>query len=125
MSTFVERSYACVRCAAPFTARVAIALNVTRHPHVRDDILAGTFQEATCAACGASMPLTTKLTYLDLARGQLFILDPYLDMSEQAIEADFQGAMQAALPHMRALVGGLARRGDVARRAAHAILQAG
>lgn len=57
----------CPRCQTPFEASVQTILNVKQNPRLKDDLLAGRLNVATCPACGTPLRVGSPLLYYDPA----------------------------------------------------------
>lgn len=76
MSTFATVPVVCPECGTEQHREVATSLNAARSPHLRDAILAQTFQVFVCDACTRRFLYTGTFPYLDLERRQLFGVFP-------------------------------------------------
>jgi hypothetical protein len=72
MSTYFEEEISCPCCGDTQARKVAHSINATRMPQVREAILDGTFQQATCDKCGAEFSVEWPFMYIDYARHQWF-----------------------------------------------------
>jgi CpXC protein len=68
MSTFARKPVSCPHCGDRRRREVVTSLSVGRSPHLRKEILAGTFQVFSCEACGRPFTYTGQFSYLDLER---------------------------------------------------------
>lgn len=84
MSVFVPLQVACPSCGKPVQFRSVLSVNADRRPDLRDEILAGNFQRETCAACGTAFRMAPDFTYVDTARGQMFVVRPLSALGDWA-----------------------------------------
>ncbi len=68
MSTWFDEEVRCPDCHAPFTARLAHGVHVSRAPEVRDMLFARTFHRLTCPHCAATFTAQRPLVYTDMDR---------------------------------------------------------
>ena len=54
MGTLRDHQVICPKCAARFTAGLVNAVNISRFPHMKDQILKRTFNRAKCPTCNHS-----------------------------------------------------------------------
>jgi hypothetical protein len=76
MSKFVQATKRCPACDTPAEWRVAIGINVSRHPPHRAAILAGTFQRFRCPRCGDDYLVDDPFLYMDFERRQMIGVFP-------------------------------------------------
>lgn len=79
MSRILTETVWCPRCSARQTGRVALSVNGQRSPHLRDQILAGTFQVTDCAGCHQPFWIANPFLYVDLERKLWFAVGSPLD----------------------------------------------
>lgn len=65
MSVFRDCALSCPRCAAGWTASMAVSVNGDRSPDIRRAILDGVFQVVTCPSCGAETVADGPLLYIE------------------------------------------------------------
>lgn len=70
MSLFVEMNLTCPQCAEVFSFDAVGSVNADRRPDLRQEILEGVFQIASCSACDHSFRLEPDFNYLDVGHGQ-------------------------------------------------------
>lgn len=70
MSLFNHATVTCPHCAAQFDVEVVASINADRRPDLRQQIIDGTFQAATCPKCATRFRLPPAFTYVDVGRGQ-------------------------------------------------------
>jgi hypothetical protein len=63
-------------CGAILSVFCADSINAERHPHMREAILARTLHVFRCDACLASIAVDKPFVYIDLARRQLYGVQP-------------------------------------------------
>ncbi|HIV70059.1 MAG TPA: CpXC domain-containing protein [Candidatus Aquabacterium excrementipullorum] len=90
MSIFHHVQAACGHCGQRNDVARTASVNAGRRPDLRAAILDGSFQRETCVSCGTVLRLPPHLTYIDMARGQWFLVE-----SAEAIER-WQTAEKAA-----------------------------
>ncbi len=104
MSTWVVRPLQCP-CGERFTAQLADGLHITKLPHVREAILAGTFHNVTCPACRVTRVVQTKTLYTDFDRMHwVAVAPPWLAADWETWAAvtqeEFDRNMRVAAPPM-------------------------
>jgi len=62
------RPFACPACGAALDAQLVDAVDPTRRPELRDDLLARRFHRLVCATCRAALELEHPVVYTDFAR---------------------------------------------------------
>ena len=70
MSQYFEERVTCPHCHAASSQKVANSVNGTRTPRLREEILAGTFQQSDCPSCGERFTVDHPFLYVDLPRKQ-------------------------------------------------------
>ena len=63
-------------CGAILSVLCADSINAERHPHMREAVLARTLHVFRCDACLASIAVDKPFVYIDLARRQLYGVQP-------------------------------------------------
>lgn len=84
MSTFSPYRLEC-RCGHAWTVDIAYGIHITRLPWAREQILDGTFQVFTCAACGEATAVTGSTVYTDFDRHEYVAVEPAVGASWQSI----------------------------------------
>ncbi|HUZ64422.1 MAG TPA: CpXC domain-containing protein [Acetobacteraceae bacterium] len=74
MSIFLTATATCPVCQATTEVELSASVNADRRPDLRDAILDGSFQAATCPKCASPMRLPARITYLDVGRGQWILM---------------------------------------------------
>jgi hypothetical protein len=69
MSLFETKSVPCPACGADVKYSLVYSVNADRRPDLRDAIVNGTFQAATCGACGAKFRVQPEFNFFDSGRG--------------------------------------------------------
>lgn len=88
MSLFTSTELTCPHCAEKVPFDVCASVNADRRPDLRDAILNGTFQLATCPHCSGQFHMEPQLNYLDVGRGQWIAAFPHDQIDQWAtIEA--------------------------------------
>ena len=82
MSLFQTEEVACPSCGEKVNFDVVYSVNADRRPDLREAVLDGTFQEATCANCDKSFRLAPELSYLDVARRQWILVQPFEQLEQ-------------------------------------------
>ncbi|MDE3011066.1 MAG: hypothetical protein KGI67_09275 [Pseudomonadota bacterium] len=109
MSIFHPAALVCASCGAQNTVQRTASVNADRRPELRAAILDRSFQQVPCDSCGMAMRLAPHLTYLDVRRGQWFMVEPASTIecwqnAEQAAFATWDRAFGSqATPQGRAL----------------------
>lgn len=75
MSVFHAAAAVCGKCGTENNAELAASVNADRRADLRAAILDGSFQALNCAKCGAALRLPAHVTYLDIGRGQWFLVE--------------------------------------------------
>ena len=70
MSIFRSLDVPCPGCDTPMEFELVFSVAADRRPALRDAILDGSFQRATCPVCGTSFRADPEFSYMDIARGQ-------------------------------------------------------
>lgn len=114
MSTFVPVSLTCPSCGHGFTADVALGIHITRLPHAREQILAGTFQVHACGSCAHRVTVESSMVYTDFERGHYVAVEPLgrmdREQAEKRHQAIFAGSFEAGPPIARDMGKGFVRR---------------
>ena len=76
MSIFHPVTAICGQCRTKLEIERSASVNANRRPDLRQAILDGSFQSATCKNCGTPLRLPPHLTYLDLQRQQWIMAEP-------------------------------------------------
>lgn len=76
MSVLAKLTVDCPACNAPVSIEGVASINADRRPDLRQAILAGTLQAATCAACGKAVRGEPELMLLDTQRDQWLLVRP-------------------------------------------------
>ena len=76
MSIFHSVHAVCGQCGTRNAVERTASVNADRAPELREAILDGTFQRATCTKCGSVLRLPPHLIYLDVGRGQWVMVEP-------------------------------------------------
>ncbi len=76
MSLFRNIKTPCPACGTPIEFAVVYSVNADRRAALRDDIMAGTFQQKTCDTCGEIFRMAPEFTYLHVAAGQFISVWP-------------------------------------------------
>lgn len=76
MSIFHPAELVCAHCGAHNTVQRTASVNADRRPELRAAIIDRSFQQMQCGSCGIAMRLAPHLTYLDVRRGQWFMVEP-------------------------------------------------
>jgi hypothetical protein len=90
MSMFQPYDLTCAACGHTFQVDLVAAVQVTRLPGARQQILDGTFQAFACPSCGQATAVESSLVYTDLARGQYVAVESAAGLSWQAAEMRHQ-----------------------------------
>lgn len=116
MSLFRTLDIPCPSCAAPVSFDLVHSVNADRRPDLRAEILARTFQQKSCAACGHAFRMEPEFSYLDTGRQQFIAVWPASVLPQwAAFEARSRGAFDKAFgsgapPEARELGQGLRAR---------------
>lgn len=70
MSIFRPLEVPCPGCDTPMQFELVFSVAADRRPALRDAILDGSFQRATCPVCDTSFRADPEFSYMDIARGQ-------------------------------------------------------
>ena len=70
MSIFRPLEVPCPGCDTPMQFELVFSVAADRRPALRDAILDGSFQRATCPVCGTTFRADPEFSYMDIARGQ-------------------------------------------------------
>ena len=76
MSLFRTLDIPCPSCAAPVSFDLVHSVNADRRPDLRAAILARTFQQKPCPACGHAFRMEPEFSYLDTGRKQFIAVWP-------------------------------------------------
>jgi len=76
MPSVLNASITCPRCGTPFTARVHDIVDVGREPGLKQALLQGQLNVATCPSCGQSGLLALPFLYHDPDKDQLLVFLP-------------------------------------------------
>ena len=97
MSIFQKTQLACPGCGTEVDFQTVHSVNIDRKAELRDQILAGTFQQEKCPSCDKSFRLDPRFTYVDLGRKQ-WIAVHELDQLErwQEVEEETKRLFDAA-----------------------------
>lgn len=82
MSIFRPISLPCPSCQAKVGFQAVHSVNADRRPDLRADILAQTFQQERCPACGAQFRLDPEFNLMDTKRGQWVAAAPLAKLSD-------------------------------------------
>lgn len=87
----------CPRCQTPFEAPVQAIINVQENPRLKDDLLVGRLNIATCPACGTRLRVGSPLFYFDPAKELAIAFMPMEMGLPQADQDRLIGSMANAL----------------------------
>lgn len=110
MSIFLPVTATCTKCGHAEETQLAASVNADRRPDLKAEILAGTFQAMECASCGTPIRLPAHLTYIDIERGQWFLvedtamLEQWWESEEEATEL-YEDAFGDAAPAVQREMG--------------------
>ena len=76
MGTLRDHQVICPKCAARFTAGLVNAVNISRFPHMKDQILKRTFNRAKCPTCGTVSAIEKHFMYTDTAASLAIVVHP-------------------------------------------------
>lgn len=76
MSTWAPFALACPACGASVEVPLLRGMHITRLPEVHEQIVRGTFQAATCDACGHRFVVERTSVYTDFERGHYLAVEP-------------------------------------------------
>ena len=116
MSIFQTTNVPCPSCGTKVDFRAVHSVNVDRSPHLREQILAGTFQQEACKNCGKGFRLDPQFNYMDLTRKEWIAVYPAADVErwremEDEIRETFEVAHGSKAPEpARALAEGITPR---------------
>jgi hypothetical protein len=111
MSTWQNVTVQCPRCAGDVAVRVAEGVHITRVPHVREQILAGTFHTFTCTKCSTTFPVAKRFVYTDFDRDHWILVALAGDESSwPAWEGQLRKDIKTAFDHGSPLVHRIAAR---------------
>jgi len=97
MSLFQTTKLACPACGKDVEFKVVHSVNIDRKPELREEIVAGTFQQENCGKCGEAFRLDPEFTYTDLARNQWIAVFALDELSRwQELEAEVQATFDVA-----------------------------
>lgn len=97
MSLFTGIKLACPSCGKDVDFQAVHSVNIDRKPELREEILAGTFQQQDCPECGKAFRLDPAFTYTDLGRKQWIAAFAIDDLSRwEEIEADVRQTFDVA-----------------------------
>jgi hypothetical protein len=84
-------------CGARVEMLCCLSINPERHPHLREQLLDRTLHQFQCAACGQTLSVEKKLSYIDLSRRQFYSVAPERDRAdERALAQDVVSAWNLA-----------------------------
>ena len=103
MSMFQTISVPCPNCGTENSFDAFSSVNADRRPDLRDGILSGDFQRATCSSCSEEFRLEPDLNYLDVERGSWIRALPldakaHWDQAEAEAKAAFDEAYGSGAP---------------------------
>lgn len=75
-------------CGVELEAFVAGSLNATRHPHLREALLAGRLHRFQCAGCGGELLVEASMFYFDFARRQFLGVFPRTELPSARAHAE-------------------------------------
>lgn len=116
MSLFRPMNVQCPKCDAIVNMSAVGSVNADRRADLRAAILADTFQDTTCEACGNVCRLPPEFNYLDVGRGQWLAslsadrLPDFLEAEDEAQAAFDASYGKNASPAAREIGEGLAAR---------------
>ncbi len=87
----------CPRCQTPFEAPVRAIINVQEAPRLKEDLLVGRLNVATCPACGTRLRVSSPLFYYDPAKELAIAYMPLEIGLPQADQDRLIGSMANAL----------------------------
>jgi hypothetical protein len=93
MSIFQTVQAACPACGHDVDVRICDSVKADRAPELREEILARTFQQATCDACGSTFQAEPRLSYVDHGRGQWLLIEPRERLAAWAELEDHAGRL--------------------------------
>lgn len=89
MSIFTAMKLGCPSCGKDVDFKAVQSVNIDRKAELREEILAGTFQQEDCPECGKAFRLDPAFTYTDLGRKQWIAAFAIDDLSRwEEIEAE-------------------------------------
>jgi transcription elongation factor Elf1 len=94
MSTSRRYHLPCSACGQAFPVELVAAVQMTRMPEARQQILDGTFQVFSCPACGKPTAIESSLVYTDFARGQYVAVESAAGLSWQAAQMRHQAVFE-------------------------------
>jgi len=106
MSTWDDVSITCPQCANAFVVQVASGLHISRLPHIRDRILAGTLHRFPCPQCEQPIEVRRPLIYADFDRGDWIEVWPAHSIAQwrelaSACQANYTRVFERGAPILR------------------------
>jgi len=103
MSVFHAAAAVCGKCGTESHTELAASVNADRRADLRAAILDGSFQALKCEKCGSALRLPAHLTYLDIGRGQWFLVEsaemlPHWQETEQEAQIAYDLAFGTDAP---------------------------
>jgi hypothetical protein len=95
VSTFALYRFSCPRCSAEQERELATSVNAVRSPHLREAVLAGSFQRFPCTGCGTEVEAVQPFVYVDFGRHQLIAVH-HRDDSDRWAELEAEVAAVVA-----------------------------
>jgi hypothetical protein len=84
VSSWRDREIECPHCDVHQTVQVAIGLDITRLPDVKNAILDGEFHRFDCTSCGKRIEVRIPLIYTDFERGHWIEVRPDDEIAQWA-----------------------------------------
>ena len=76
MDTLRDHQVICPKCSARFTAGLVNAVNISRFPAMKDQIVKRTFNRAKCPTCGTVSAIEKHFMYTDPSAGLAIVVHP-------------------------------------------------